>query len=325
MRQHPASVESEVAFLKAGWRDRQDIPHIYSRQSRLENTERHHMTIHNARPRHAAGDLDLDDSGFILVEHESQVTDFRDKTQIADVYFAEMRDLILAQTGAAAAFSVQFYQVRSAEPAHFFDAYSLYMHCDFSPNGWTRLAQQFIRAAGADTGYSSEEWDFALYNLWRPVGGAVEQDPLVLIDASTLARSDIVEYSPIEDRDDGRAALPLFNPGQTLYYVPDMRPNEVLVFKQMDSRPGRALVCPHTSFHDPTARPDARARESIDIRISDLEQLVKNLSGGNQQKVVLSKWMATEARLPNSASAVRARFKKKPASNSSVMPIPPCI
>ncbi len=36
---------------------------------------------------------------------------------------------------------------------------------------------------------------------------------------------------------------------------------------------------------------------SIDIRISDLEQLVKNLSGGNQQKVVLSKWMATEPRI----------------------------
>ncbi len=37
--------------------------------------------------------------------------------------------------------------------------------------------------------------------------------------------------------------------------------------------------------------------ESMSIKISDLEQLVKNLSGGNQQKVVLSKWMATQPRI----------------------------
>ena len=267
MPQHPASVESEVAFLNAEWRERRDIPQIYSRQSRLDNTAPHKVMIHNARPRHAAGDLDLDDSGFILVEHESQVTDFHDKQQVADIYFAEMRDLILAETGAADAFGVEFYQVRSAEPEHFFDAYSLYMHCDFSPNGWTKLARHFIRAAGSEVEYLDQEWDFALYNLWRPVGGPVERDPLVLIDASTVARSDILEYSPIKGRDDGRAAVPLYNPNQSLYYVPHMQLNEVLVFKQMDSRPGRALVCPHTSFQDPTAKPDARVRESIDIRM----------------------------------------------------------
>ncbi|NDJ62401.1 MAG: sugar ABC transporter ATP-binding protein [Chloroflexi bacterium] len=37
--------------------------------------------------------------------------------------------------------------------------------------------------------------------------------------------------------------------------------------------------------------------ESIAIKVADLEQLVSNLSGGNQQKVVLSKWMATTPRV----------------------------
>ncbi len=36
---------------------------------------------------------------------------------------------------------------------------------------------------------------------------------------------------------------------------------------------------------------------SIDIKIANLDQLVSNLSGGNQQKVVLSKWMATQPRV----------------------------
>ncbi|MEL7235675.1 MAG: sugar ABC transporter ATP-binding protein, partial [Chloroflexota bacterium] len=35
----------------------------------------------------------------------------------------------------------------------------------------------------------------------------------------------------------------------------------------------------------------------ISIKVSGLDQLVKNLSGGNQQKVVLSKWMATRPKV----------------------------
>ena len=45
-----------------------------------------------------------------------------------------------------------------------------------------------------------------------------------------------------------------------------MNPDEVLVFKQLDSRIEKSLVCPHTSFIDPNAAPDAAERQSIDIR-----------------------------------------------------------
>jgi len=37
--------------------------------------------------------------------------------------------------------------------------------------------------------------------------------------------------------------------------------------------------------------------EQLDIRTSGIMQLVRNLSGGNQQKVVLAKWMATRPRV----------------------------
>jgi len=38
-------------------------------------------------------------------------------------------------------------------------------------------------------------------------------------------------------------------------------------------------------------------REEISIKTPSLEQKVKNLSGGNQQKVILAKWLAAESEL----------------------------
>jgi len=265
MNEYPDYVKSQIAFINDEWRDRDESPRIYSRESRRANTSRREVTIHNARLRDEFGDLDLDECGFVLVKHVTGVTDFRDKEVVLGDYFAEMRALILDLTGAHDAFSFPFYQVRSKEPEHFFDAYSLYMHCDFSPDTWLKFAQSIVKDSGRGKEYPPEEWDFAFYNLWRPVGGTVQQNPLVLIDASTVERDDIINYQAVKNGR-GQAALPLFNDRQRYYYVPRMQTDEVLIFKQLDSRTDKSLVCPHTSFVDPTAPADAVARESIDVR-----------------------------------------------------------
>ena len=38
-------------------------------------------------------------------------------------------------------------------------------------------------------------------------------------------------------------------------------------------------------------------KEEISIKTPNLEQLVKNLSGGNQQKVILAKWLAADSEM----------------------------
>ena len=260
------SVTANIAFVSDTWRNRADVPHIFSRESRRANTTQRQVVIHNARPRHEAGDLDLDRSGFVLVSHETSVTDFRSKDVVLGTYFPQMRALMLELTGAHDALPLSFYQVRSKAPEHFFDAYSLYMHCDYSPDTLLAFAQSVVQQSGSASEYPPQDWDFAFYNLWRPIGGVVQKDPLVLIDASTVERADIINYRPVKEGGRGQAAVPLFNERQRYYYVPQMRTDEVLVFKQLDSRPGRPLVCPHTSFVDPTASADAPNRESIDIR-----------------------------------------------------------
>ncbi|MEM7018921.1 MAG: CmcJ/NvfI family oxidoreductase [Pseudomonadota bacterium] len=224
----------------------------------------HDIVIHNARIRHEAGDLDLDESGFVLIDHQTSVTDFRDKKALQNTYIPEMRQFIKSLTGAHDVLDLLFFQVRTNEPENFFDAYSLYMHCDYRPDNIDRFGRNIVENSGKD--YSLEAWDFAMYNVWRPVGGEVQKNPLVMIDASTVEREDIVNYSTVKDNSEAQASLPVFNENQQFYYVPNMRPDEILVLKQLDSRPDRAFVCPHTSFVDPSSAPDAAERQSIDIR-----------------------------------------------------------
>jgi hypothetical protein len=57
------------------------------------------------------------------------------------------------------------------------------------------------------------------------------------------------------------------SPDHVWYWFPRMRREEALVFKTYESlADGRARWTAHTAFHDPTSAPDARPRESIEIR-----------------------------------------------------------
>jgi hypothetical protein len=58
-----------------------------------------------------------------------------------------------------------------------------------------------------------------------------------------------------------------YNPAHRWLYVPGMRQNEVLLFKDYDSsRNGVARFVPHTAFEDPSAPGDRLIQESIEFK-----------------------------------------------------------
>lgn len=261
------SVRAELAFLNPEWRDRDDTPRIYSRSSRLKNTTKREVDIHDARPLHEAGQLHLDRNGFIVVDHVTAFGDFDDKCEIKRRYYPEMNELAKKMTGADAVITFPFHQVRSRSPANFFDAYSLYVHCDFSDRHWVKLAQTTIEESGCEETYPEDRWDYALYNLWRPIENEVQRDPLVLIDQSTVDASDLVDYRLSKSGETTMASLPTFSERYRFYFVSKLRPDEVLIFKQHDTRFPGPQVCPHTSFVDPTSPEGAPERQSIEVRM----------------------------------------------------------
>jgi hypothetical protein len=65
----------------------------------------------------------------------------------------------------------------------------------------------------------------------------------------------------------GQTYAIVYNPSHKWFFFPRMRPDEAIVFKVYDSlKDGRARFTAHTAFDDPSSPPNARPRESIEIR-----------------------------------------------------------
>ncbi|MDH3377409.1 MAG: methyltransferase [Gammaproteobacteria bacterium] len=225
------------------------------------------ISIRNGRTR--PGGFSLDREGFMLSSQASAVGDFYDDDAIAAVYEAEVNALVRGATGAhrvdifdhtrrSSSVEVQK-QRRIRESASI-------VHNDYTArSGPRRLRDHF-----ADTPSEAEALlgqRFAIVNVWRSIRGTVQNAPLALCDASSVAPEDLVPVERQAKDRIGELQLATYNPAHRWYYFPELQADETLLFKTYDSdTAGPARFTIHTSFDDPTAGPDAPPRESIETR-----------------------------------------------------------
>lgn len=259
------SVRASVRYLNAEWRAREERPRIGSRESRRANTSFHDVDIYNARQRAEEGSLELDRQGFTLTRHRSAVRDFRDAAQIEEVYYPEWAERLRELTGATEVLFLQ-HLIRTETPESFNEAYARYVHCDFGDALAEDLARRLYAGRKGVASTETLTCDYAWYNVWQPIEREVQQNPLTLIEASTVAREDIVEYVYAAAGADAVSSMPVHSATHRFFYFPRMQTEEAIVFKQFDGREGRAFACPHTSFDDSTAPKDTLGRRSIEVR-----------------------------------------------------------
>lgn len=105
-----------------------------------------------------------------------------------------------------------------------------------------------------------------IINVWRPIK-TVECDPLAVADAHSVVEEDLVPIGLIYPTRKGETLNVRHSPAHRWYYKKGLTPEEVLLIKCFDSKvDGRARRVPHTAFVDPTSKPDAPSRESIEVR-----------------------------------------------------------
>jgi hypothetical protein len=227
-------------------------------------SEPHQVRLENGRLH--IGEFALETNGFRFVRHQTKVSDFYDEDQLRRVYYPEMVALIKAEAGAKRVV-VFDHTLRTADTelrqaAKIRDVVQR-VHNDYTE--WS--GPQRVRDLMGHEAEGLLQHRFAIVQVWRPIRHAVESWPLAIADALSLSPDDLVVTERRYPDRVGQTSAITWNAAHRWYWFPHMQPDEVLVFKTFESQTdGRARFTAHTAFDDPTTPPDARPRESIEIR-----------------------------------------------------------
>ena len=262
----PDTIEATVNYLL----DTGEMPSVYtggpgSTVVRTASTnDPRNVVIRNGR--READRFALDREGFRFIRHNTQMADFYDDDEVRRVYYAEMEALVKAESGASRVV-VFDHTLRTADDdareARKIREVVRRVHNDYTE--WS--GPQRVRDLLPQEADQLLQRRFAIVQVWRPIRHPVETFPLGICDARSMAPEDFVVSERRYPNRVGQTYAITYNPKHLWYWFPLMRREEALVFKVYDSlRDGRARWTAHTAFDDPTSAPNARPRESIEIR-----------------------------------------------------------
>jgi hypothetical protein len=224
----------------------------------------HRVAIRNGRPH--ADQFALDRDGFRFVRHDTKVANFYDEHEVRRVYYPEMEALVKTESGASRVV-VFDHTLRTADDelraAQKVREVVRRVHNDYTE--WS--APQRVRDILPDEADALLSRRFAIVQVWRPIRHPVETFPLAIADARSLSPDDLVVSERRAQNRIGQTYAITYSPAHRWFWFPRQRRDEAIVFKVYDSlKDGRARWTAHTAFEDPTSPPNARPRESIEIR-----------------------------------------------------------
>ncbi len=228
--------------------------------------EPHRVPVYDVRG--IASDVLLDREGFALLRNTSAVRDFYDEDEVRTVYYPEAERLMAQMTGASRVFIFDHTVRRRIVGANDRAAGqprqpATRVHVDHTELSGPQRVRDFL----GDEAGALLKGRVQVINLWRPIRGPLQDAPLAMCDARSVAGGDLVASDLIYKDRVGETYAVNYNPAHRWFYVPDMQPNEALLLKCYDSaKDGRARFAPHTAFEDPSAPANPLPRESIELR-----------------------------------------------------------
>jgi hypothetical protein len=208
----------------------------------------------------------LDRNGFELADQATAMKNFFDADELATVYYPELEDLVKRVSGAYRV-HVFDYTLRSGNEAEQAQRKIrepvLWAHNDYTEwSGPQRLRELLPNEAGALLQHR-----IAIIQVWRAIDRPILANPLALVDARSVAASDLIKAERRYPHRVGETYQLAYNASQRWFFYPEMTRDEALVFKVYESKKdGRARFTPHCSFVDPGTPANAPPRQSIEVR-----------------------------------------------------------
>ncbi len=218
----------------------------------------------------AIPDASLEREGFVLINQVSAVSDFYADKQVEEIYLPEIKALIRQQLDNALHVEIFDYTRRTSEESlrrerKLREAAAI-VHNDYSSCSGIRTRDEYFERDTEATNTLGDK-PFSIINVWRSINGVVQQKPLTVCDASSVASEDLIAVTRQAKNHTGELQLAVYNPAQRWYYYPQMQMDEALVFKTFDSRTdGRTRFLLHSAFDLPGATELTPVRESIEAR-----------------------------------------------------------
>ncbi|MEH2423717.1 MAG: CmcJ/NvfI family oxidoreductase [Nostoc sp.] len=228
----------------------------------------HKLPIYNARS--ISENISLDKEGFAFTGHNTNVRDFYDEDEVRRVYYPEAEQLLKEVTGGTKVviFDHTLRNAGQSKPGeNNIKEPALRVHNDFTAkSGYTR-ARLELAAQGIDDINALLKQRFAIINVWRAIAQPIQESPLAVCDAQSIAITDLVAGDLVYRDRVGETYGVTYNSKHKWFYFPQMHRDEALFIKCLDSAgDGHARFAAHTAFEDPTSPANAPPRESIELR-----------------------------------------------------------
>ncbi|MCC8960120.1 hypothetical protein H8B02_43985 [Bradyrhizobium sp. Pear77] len=236
----------------------------------------HEVTIRNARP--IVNELSLDREGFALVKHKMSCLNERNPEILRRKYLEEMVPFVKDYFKASWVTPMDLggFTIRSIGGKSFdrpaerqVTKYTVrghgagYAHIDYAPVAGPMIAAHDSQLQGIEIRSYSR---LILIQTWRAISPPPQDLPLAFCDGSSLSETDLLDMCFRGYGVTHRSWGLHYSPSQRWYYVPDLVPDELYLFKGYDSDMHYHRWSAHSAFDNRGAYPDAKPRESIETR-----------------------------------------------------------
>lgn len=224
------------------------------------------VAIHDGWP--SVGQLGLDRQGFVLRPFSAGFQSFDDDAEVRVGFYPQVEAFVQRNTGAKHVVIFD-HTIRKRLPADLRAQTEvkrpavLLVHSDYTVTS----GPQRVRDLLPDEADDLLSRRVAFYNVWKSLHDVVEELPLAMCDAASQNDGDMLRMELKYRERTGEIYVMRYAPSHRWSYFPGMTGEQALLFKTYDSETdGRARFVGHTAFEDPNTPPNARRRESIEVR-----------------------------------------------------------
>ena len=229
-------------------------------------TDAHEVAIYDGRA--VASSFSLDREGFELKAFDPGFRAFDDSAAVKSTFYAQVVAFVKAHSGATRV-EVFDHTIRKRLPADLKVQTTvqrpavMLVHSDYT----VASGPQRVRDLLPEQADELLRGRVAFYNVWKPLYDPVEELPLAMVDAASDSDEDMLIMELKYRERTGEIYVMRYSPAHRWIYFSNMQPNEALLLKTYDSETdGRARFMGHSAFEDPTSAPNAKKRESIEVR-----------------------------------------------------------